>query len=50
LGKLGDNIWVRTIKFRCIVQNFWDAQPYLDISDIEVDLIASNELNEEVDI
>ena len=27
LGKLGDNIWVRTIRFRCIVQNFWDARP-----------------------
>jgi len=50
LGKLGDNIWVRTIRFRCIVQNFWDARPYLDISDIEVDLIASNEDDIEVDI
>lgn len=29
-GKLADNIWVRTIRFRCIVQNFWDANPYME--------------------
>lgn len=44
-GKLGDNLWVRTIRYRCIVQNFWDAEPYLDISDIEVDLKASNDID-----
>lgn len=50
VGKLAENIWVRTIRFRCVVQNFWDSRPYLDIGDIEVDLIASNITNEEVDI
>lgn len=50
LGKMTDNIWVRTIRFRCIVQNFWDSEPYLDINDIDIDLKVSNELDEETDI
>lgn len=50
LGKFADNIWVRTIRFRCVVQNFWDARPYLDISDMELDVTVSNQLNVEVDI
>jgi hypothetical protein len=50
LAKMADNIWVRTIRYRCLTQNFWDAEPYLDIGDIEVDLIASNVNDEEVDL
>jgi len=42
MGKLADNIWVRTIKYRCVVQNFWDSEPYIDISDIEVDAAVSS--------
>lgn len=42
LSKMGDNIWTRTIRFRCVVQNFWDSEPYLDISDFEFDLQASS--------
>jgi len=49
-GKLADNIWVRTIRFRCVVQNFWDATPYIDISDIELDTAVSNIDGVEVDI
>ena len=41
-SKLVDNIWFRTIRFRCLVENFWDAEPYLDIDDIEVDLVANS--------
>lgn len=54
-SKLADNIWFRTIKFRCLVQNFWDADPYLDIDDIEVDITAVSsstdlEIETEVDL
>jgi hypothetical protein len=50
-SKMADNVWVRTIRFRCVVQNFWDASPYLDIGDIEVDLFASSDSTDiEVDI
>jgi hypothetical protein len=50
LAKMADNIWVRTVRYRCLTQNFWDAESYLDIGDIEVDLVASSTLDEEVDI
>jgi len=36
--RLPENIWSRTIKYRCVVQNFWETNPYLDISDMEVDV------------
>jgi hypothetical protein len=50
LGKLAENIWVRTIKFKCIIQNFWDARPYLDIEEVEVDIDHNLVLDEETDI
>jgi len=52
MQKFADNIWVRTIKFRCIVQNFWDAEPFLDISDVEVEIDTriSTIISEQVDI
>lgn len=34
----GENLWIRTIRFRTTVQNFWDSEPYLDIGEIEVGL------------
>lgn len=50
MTKMADNIWVRVIKFRCVVQNFWDAESYLDISDIEVDLEVERALDIETDV
>jgi len=41
-SKLADNIWERYIRFRAIVQNFWDADNYLDISDLDVDMDAES--------
>jgi len=35
-GKLPDNVYARYIRFRAIVQNFWDAEDYLDINDLEL--------------
>ena len=49
-SKLTDNIWVRTIRYRCVVQNFWDSEPYLNIEDIELNTTVSNDLDIEVDI
>ena len=50
-SKLADNIWERYIRFRTVVQNFWDSENYLDISDIDVDIDASSEPgNVEVDL
>lgn len=34
--RLPENIWVRTIKFKCTVENFWDSEPGLDINELEV--------------
>jgi hypothetical protein len=50
LGKLAENIWVRTIKFKCVVQNFWDAEPYLDIEEVDVDVESEPLFDEESDI
>jgi len=41
-NKLTDNIWVRYIRYRCVVQNFWASEDFIDISDIEIDLDAEN--------
>lgn len=42
--KLPENVWVRTIRFRATVQNFWDSEPFLDIGDLEtVVLVESSE-------
>lgn len=37
-SKLADNVWERYIRFRTIVQNFWDAEEGTEIDDLEVDL------------
>ena len=42
-SKLADNIWERYIRFRTVVQNFWNSEGYLDIGDIDIDLDASSE-------
>lgn len=36
IPKLPENIWVRTIRFKTTVQNFWEADKFLNIDDMEV--------------
>lgn len=36
IPKLPENVWVRTIRYRALVQNFWNADAYIDINDINV--------------
>lgn len=36
IPKLPENVWVRTIRFKTTVENFWSADPFLDIDDMEV--------------
>lgn len=38
IPKLPENIWVRTIRFKTTVQNFWESESYLDFDSIETDL------------
>lgn len=35
--KLPENIWVRTIRFKATVQNFWDSEPYINIDEVVVE-------------
>lgn len=44
--KLANNIWERYIRFRAIVQNFWDSEDYLDINDIEIDVDAESNIGD----
>lgn len=39
IPKLPENVWVRTIRFKTTVQNFWEQDPYLNIDDMEVGII-----------
>ena len=48
--KFPDNIWVRTIKYRCVVQNFWQASKYIDIEDIEIETVVSSTTFEEAKV
>jgi len=41
-SKLADNIWERYIRFRAIVQNFWDSEDLLDIDSVDIDLDADS--------
>lgn len=36
-AKMGENIWTRWVRFRCTTQNFWDADRFSDIDDINLD-------------
>ena len=42
VGKLADNIWIRSIRYRCLVENFWNSEPYIDINDVELDIAAGS--------
>lgn len=39
IERSAENIWVRTIRFKATVQNFWDSDPFLDIDDIDVGIV-----------
>jgi hypothetical protein len=36
-SKMTDNIWTRWVRFRCTTENFWAAEPYYTIEDVNVD-------------
>lgn len=36
-GKMAENIWTRWIRFRCTTQNFWSAEPFFTVEDINTD-------------
>lgn len=36
-GKMPENIWTRWIRFRCTTQNFWGADRFKEIEDVNVD-------------
>lgn len=36
-NKMTENIWTRWIRFRCTTQNFWEADKYIQIDDVNLD-------------
>lgn len=36
-NKMTENIWTRWVRFRCTTENFWNADRFKDIEDINVD-------------
>ena len=38
ISQSAENMYVRTIRYSATVQNFWDADSYLDFDNLEVDL------------
>lgn len=36
-NKMTENIWTRWVRFRCTTQNFWDADRFADVEEINVD-------------
>lgn len=38
LAKMSDQVWVRSIRFRCTTSNFWSADPFITIDDLKVRL------------
>lgn len=45
--KFPEGIYARTIRFRALIQNFWDSEPYLDITDMEVGVTYESTSNVE---
>lgn len=37
-AKMTENIWTRWIRFKCTTQNFWSADKYIEIDDINTDV------------
>lgn len=36
-NKMTENMWTRWVRFRCTTQNFWDADRFVDVEEINVD-------------
>jgi hypothetical protein len=36
-AKMAENVWTRWVRFRCTTQNFWAADAFMDIEDINTD-------------
>ncbi len=36
-NKMAENIWTRWVRFRCTTENFWDAERFQEIVDLNVD-------------
>jgi hypothetical protein len=43
-----DNVWVRWLRFRCTVQNFFKLEELIEIGDVEVDTQAENVPGDEI--
>lgn len=39
-AKMAENIWTRWIRFRCTTQNFWDADRFTEIEEINTDAVV----------
>lgn len=40
--KMGNNVWTRWIRFRCTTQNFWGADPFIQVDSVNVDHTIGN--------
>jgi hypothetical protein len=36
-AKMGNNIWTRWVRFRCTTQNFWGADPFITVDEVNLD-------------
>jgi hypothetical protein len=36
-NKMTENIWTRWVRFRCTTQNFWNADRFIDVENVNVD-------------
>ena len=43
---LPDNVWSRWLKFKCTVQNTWQADPFLCIEDLRVNIVGIESAND----
>lgn len=41
--KMGNNVWTRWVRFRCTTQNFWAADPFTEICDVNTEHTIGNE-------
>lgn len=53
--KMGNNVWTRWVRFRCTTQNFWGADPTIEVNEvntehtIESSNVSANTTNDETD-
>lgn len=52
--KMTDNIWTRWVRFRCTTENFWEAEPFKEILDVNTDpavgLVPSEDIAASMDV